>query len=206
MNSIHLSNVFDEPGEHYKMPLIKLIDTIVRLPQDNPLFKAYLIGSLHTIMQERQFEWGLHFCPELNEDMAELNSILDIPLRSRDCSNPRIQDKYTSKLQQFFKKAAARKPYFDLACSYKSIVSQIVMLKIRYGGYVDDLQTAHLITRDTASTSEIWGISEQAGIPIAINVTSGLIHKVDLMAVRKWSPLFLIPMQLRQAVAKHREK
>jgi hypothetical protein len=206
MNSIRLNEIFDETGGHYKVSLIKLIDTIVRAQQGHPLVKAYLVGNFYILMRERRFEWGLHYCPELKDDMNDLDSILDFTLRSSDCTNPKLREKYSTKLQQFFNKVASRKPYYELAYSYRSIVSQIVLLKIRYAGHVDDLQAAHLIAKDTSSSSEIWGISEQEGIPIAINVTSGTINEENLRAVRKWSPLFLIPMELRQAVAKHRKK
>jgi hypothetical protein len=206
MNSLRLNEIFDETGEHYKVSLIKLIDTVVRSQQGNPLVKAYLVGNFYLLMRERRFEWGLHYCPELKDDMNDLNSILDFTLRSADCTDPKLRDKYYPKLQQFFNRVASRKPYFELAYSYKSIVSQIVLLRMRYAGYVDDLQAAHLIAKDMSTSSEIWGISEREGIPIAVNVTSGTINEENLKAVRKWSPLFLIPMELRQAVSQHRKQ
>jgi len=206
MNFIQLNGIFDQTGEHYKISLIKLIDVIVRAQQGNPLVKAYLVRNFYSLMRERYFEWGLHYCPELIVDMSNLDSILDFTLRSRDCANTKLREKYSSRLQQFFNKVASSKPYFELADSYRSIVSQIVSLKIRYAGHLDDLQIAHLIDKDTSVSSEIWSLSERDGTPIAINISTGTLNNEDLKAVRKWSPLFLIPMELRQAVARHRGK
>lgn len=203
MEALRLQHIIDASNGRCKMPLICAIDSVVRFPQGDPIVKAYLVKCLYTIMQPRQVSWGLHYCPELAASITKLDGMLDtIPLRSGDWKRPNIQQKYAAKLKFFFDSTAAHKSFHDLAVSYQNIVGQVMNLGVNYAGYVDDAQAAHVRIKGY-TPSEIWGISEQSGGPIPVTFAAGAARRDDLIPLRKWSPLFIIPMNLRQAVALH---
>lgn len=192
LDALHLDTALETEKGRWQVPLIRLMDTLVRFPGGDLVAKAYLMHSLYDIMERRGIAWGLHYCPELAAAMEELDGITTGSLRSGDWNRPNQQKKYSSKLKAFFDKIAARKPFYDLAESYQGIVARVVDAGVNYAGYIDDTPAARLTIKGDAPF-EVWGISAENHGPMPVPLAGGAIDAGSIKSLEPFSPLFIIP-------------
>jgi hypothetical protein len=201
LEAMRLREALDSAGGKITIPLIELLDRVVRLPQGDVMVKAYLARELHGIMRARSLAWGLHYAPELAASMTELDSILGpAPLRSGDWNRPDARKKWQSKLQTFFETAAKGATFRDLAGSYLELVAPAATRGVSFAGYVDETRAAHLKSQgDEPPPLVVWGLSEKHKNPVPVALPAGPDGRPDLKDLRMWSPLLIIPVDPRQA-------
>jgi hypothetical protein len=199
---VRFSEALDAAGGKIATPLIEMMDRVFRCPQGDVIVKAYLARELHAIIQSRRLAWGLHYTPELSGRMAELNSIVGAtPLLSGDWNRPEARKMWQGKLQAFFQGAAKGRPFLDLAISYRDLVQPAALRGIGYAGFVDEAKVAHLKTPE-GTTGVVWGRSGRSQQLVPVECAAGSADREALKDLGKWSPLLIIPVDLREAAGR----
>lgn len=202
LEEIRLSESIDVAGGTITTPLIGMVDRVFRSPQGDVIVKAYLARELHAIMQMHSHAWGMHYANELSAKMAELDSMVgNTPLRSGDWNRPEARKMWQSKFQAFFQAAAKEKTFLELATSYRDLVKPVALRGITYAGFVDEQRVARLKTPGEA-TGVYWGHSEKRPQPVPVECTAKTPTNEAFKDLRMWSPLLIIPVDLREAAGR----
>lgn len=191
--SLNLNRITDPNGDHYETPLLQPLDEVLRSTEGTVLARAYVFQRLCQMLKLRPYEWGLHYCPTLAEDMAKLETILDgHSLHDDDWMAPDICQRWEPALTKFLKEAATHSPYLQKAGAYRKLVLNVRDAGITYVGYINDKLEAHVKSKGVLA-HQLWAIAEHGGGPVRLTpFENGAATPEVLKAAQKWSPLFLI--------------
>ncbi|MCE9519276.1 MAG: hypothetical protein K8R87_06975 [Verrucomicrobia bacterium] len=193
-------------GGKFSIPLLDLMDRIVRFSDGDVLVKAFLFQELGGVMRARGPAWGLHFCPELTLRFNELDSIFgNDRIRSGDWNKPGFRKKWQAQLERFFTAIVEDGPYFGLAEASRDRVATVATTGLNLTGYIDGANESHLKKSDQEQGTAYAFSAENMKL-ILIKYISGTLPTTDAKTLQKWSPIFNIPGKIPQPEIKRDEK
>lgn len=205
VNSLHLNRMTDESGQHYIHSLLDAFEGIVRNVEGSPIARAYVMLKLEGMLRQREQNWGLHFCPSLQDDLRELHQILgENRLQSESWLVVKTRDEFTAPLAAFFKKCEARH-YLREATARRTLLRSAAGAGLRFGGYVEVDKTM-VLKHPARNVSELWVLDKTTGRPSSV-ANTGNAKVVDGVVIRKaenalpLSPVFYLPVD-RQSLLK----
>jgi hypothetical protein len=209
MKSLKLGGMTDEDGKYYQMSVLDVMDRIVRNEAASPLAKAYVMIKLHDFAAVRTHAWGLHLCPSLETDVAEVEAVLDNTfLSSEDWLLKDPQQKFSGRLAAVFVKLKGRS-YMQEAQARRDLLSAVARAGLKFGGYVD---TDHSLKIHTAarSSTELWylrpdGKPGMMPAPAAADTSGATAEKTVVSTARILSPVFFIPVDRAALVEKYQK-
>lgn len=204
MASLKLRRMTDDNGKMFLMPVLDLLDQVVRYPDASPLAKAYLMQELYDFAKPREFAWGLHLCSSLQADMNELKGILEGSyLSSEDWMSKGAREALEPKLKAFFGRIQPRN-YFKEAQARRQFLLPVIRAGLKFGGHVDLDKKVHL-TLSARNSPEIWYLREGnvpallPNRPVGSDSTAGAssLHAAKAQVL---SPVFYIPVDRKALV------
>jgi len=194
LDAKHLRTAIDTTNSTLTTSLIELVDRVIRAPEGDSLAKAYLVGELASLIQARNVDWGLHYCPELTTCVSALETIRGTSaLSSGDWKKPTLRKQLQSKLAAFFETVALGRPFIELASARRDQAAAIASQGVRYAGFLDDALSLHALPQKEPSFL-VWGVASDGQTPSVVHCAAGSARSQDLTSLHPWSPLFCIPM------------
>ena len=198
VEATQLREVVKPAGGKFSIPLLDLMDRIVRFPDGDGLIKAFLFQELGGVMRARGPAWGLHFCPELTPRLNELNSILgNERIRSGDWNRPGPRKKWQAQLERFFTTVADGRLFYEPAVAFRDRAATVATTGLMLAGYIDGANEPHLKKREKEQGAA-WAFSAESMELITINYVSGTLPATEAKTLQKWSPFFSIPGKIPQ--------
>jgi hypothetical protein len=171
--------------------LLRVFDDLVKDKDASPVFKAFLMQQLAALLNGRPYEWGLQFCPSLQQDLARLAELCeDAPLRSEDWLLERKRAALVPKLAPFFVELQKRS-YFAEARRHRELVRAALAAGLQFGGCLDDERKPHLFG-DALAGHPLWALSVDREV-IRLHPPEGEQSADARLA--PFSPVFFIPLQ-----------
>jgi len=206
INVIGINRILDEKGERVMRPLFEIFDSLVKDQGGSPIAKAYVMLKLEGMMAPpRNYEWGLHLCPSLEQDLRALHLLLgNETLRSEDWMVSLMRDKWSSKLVAFFAKCKNRS-YMKEAVARRDYLLKAAKAGLKYVGYVETDRSIKLSQAGVAAT-EWWMLGKNDRKPILVNNTqaggaaSGTFVPPVVSEAAVLSPVFVVPIDRKQLV------
>ncbi|MCF7788471.1 MAG: hypothetical protein K9N47_20285 [Prosthecobacter sp.] len=167
MNLLDIGRISDEKGERVLKPLLEVCDKLVQDTQGSSIAKAYVLLKFEDLMRVRPREWGLHYCPSLQQDLRILHQTLGTTsLRSEDWLVPDMREKWQAPLAAFFKPLKDR-AYLREAHAHRNYLRAATKAGLKFAGYVEtDLS---LVLNPQGSTaSELWVLGRENGKPLMV--------------------------------------
>jgi hypothetical protein len=69
MEQLDLARLLDDTGTEFRSSVLPLVDRVTRAVDASPLARAYVLSRLHKMIRGREIAWGLHYCPEMIDDL-----------------------------------------------------------------------------------------------------------------------------------------
>jgi len=167
LESLQLHRMTDANGERFQRNLLEVFDKLMQHKTASPLAKAHVMLELERMTRGRPFAWGLHVCPSLRGDLAELRKITSAyPLRSEDWMVAKARTALNGTLTKFFESRTGR-TYEKEAVARRELLREIALAGLKFGGYVEvDLLLRHNNPARTAS--ELWVLSKAGHLPLRV--------------------------------------
>ncbi len=206
INVIGINRILDEKGERVMRPLFEIFDSLVKDQGGSPIARAYVMFKLEGMMAPpRNYEWGLHLCPSLEQDLRALHLLLgNETLRSEDWMVSLMREKWSSKLAAFFANCKTRS-YMKEAVARRDYLLKAAKAGLKYVGYVETDRSIKLSQAGVAA-SEWWMLSKNDRKPILVNNTqaggaaSGTFVPPVVAEAAVLSPVFVVPIDRKQLV------
>jgi len=196
---IGINRILDEKGERIMRPLLEVFDLLVNDKDGSPIAKAYIMLKLEDMIRLRPYEWGLHLCPSLEQDLRALHLLLgNEALRSEDWMVSLMREKWSSKLGAFFTKCRTHS-YMKEAVARRDYLQQAAKAGLKYVGYVETDRSIRL-TQPGVAAAEWWMLGEDGRKPIVINNTkaggagAGAFVPPVIAEAAVLSPVFVVPI------------
>ena len=204
MASLKLRRMTDDDGKIFRLPVLDLLDQVVRYPDASPLAKAYLMQELYDFAKPRAFDGGLHLCSSLKSDIAALKGILEGSyLSSEDWMAKEAREALEPKLKSFFVRIQPRN-YFKEAQARRQFLLPVIRAGMKFGGHVDLDKKVHL-TLSARNSPEIWCLRE-GNLPLLLsrqpadgNLTDGA-GALTASKAQVLSPVFYIPVDRKALI------
>jgi hypothetical protein len=136
MLRLSLMDLLDNTGAKFRSSVLPALDTIANDKDAHPLAKAYVFGRLLTIVRNRDVkEWGIHYCPEMIDDMAAYDALaMKAPLNEWSWL---IQDKENVLLpwKEYFSSRGERSSYSQLIKT-RNVARDVIQNSLRLVGRV----------------------------------------------------------------------
>ncbi len=185
LTHLELNRMTDAKGEKFERPLLRVFDDLVHDKSASPLFKAFLMQQLGTMLRERPAAWGLHYCPRLTRDLARLDELTGgETLRSMDWLLERKRAQFAAKLTPFFTELQSRS-YFAEARFSREVVRAAIKAGIAFGGFIDGEGRPHFLG-EAAANGVLWAIPASGGAPVRCEKDAG--------NCARFSPVFYVPL------------
>lgn len=210
MNLLDIGRITDEKGERVFKSLFDVCDNLVQDTRGSPIAKAYVLLKLEGMMRLRPREWGLHYCPSLQQDLRILHQTLDnTNLRSEDWLVPAMRERWLAPLTAFFKPLKAR-AYQREALAHRNYLRAATASGLKFAGYVEtDLS---LVLNPQGRTSrELWVIGRENGKPLLVaNPAAGKAaadapNTIMATASLPLSPVFVVATDRAALLQKYHE-
>ena len=210
MNQLEIERISDEKGEGVSKSLFEVYERLAQDPHDSPIAKSYIMLKLEEILHQRPAEWGLHFCPSLQQDLRNLHLALgSTALRSDDWLVPAMREKFQVPLAAFFNSLKTR-AYMTEALARRNYLYSAVAAGLRFVGYVET-DLSMVLNQQGRTASELWVIGRENGKPVLVtNPAAGttvadLLKPIIATASVPLSPVFFVPLD-RQALLHQYQK
>jgi hypothetical protein len=191
---LELNRMTDAEGAKFEKPLLRVFDDVVRDKEASPLFKAFMMQQLASILNERPFDWGLEYCASLRRDLAKLAELCgDETLRSSDWLLERKRALWLPKLTPFFAELQTR-GYLAEARLHREVVRAALKAGLQFGGYFDGAGRARRLG-EAAAAGALWAVPADGG---AVMRCDGKAADAPEKFAR-FSPIFFVPLD-REAV------
>lgn len=207
---IGINRILDEKGERIMRPLLEVFDLLVNDKDGSPIAKAYVMLKLEDMIRLRPYEWGLHLCPSLEQDLRSLHLLLgNEVLRSEDWMVSMMREKWSSKLGALFATFRTHS-YMKEAVARRDYLQQAAKAGLKYVGYVETDRSIRL-TQPGVAAAEWWMLGNDGRKPILINntqaggATAGAFVPPVIAEAAVLSPVFVVPIN-REILVKQYQK
>ena len=202
LNKLGINRMLDEKGERVVSPLLEVMDKLVREEEASPIVRAYLMTKLEYMIRLRPYEWGLHLCPSLEQDLHALHVLLgNESLRSEDWMVSSMQNKWTKPLGSFFAKCKNRE-YMKEAFARRNYLRAAVSAGLRFVGYVEVNGTPKL-NQTGLNVDECWALGARSKKPMLVPKQA---HAAPIPAADSplpLSPIFEVRADRKQLAQKY---
>ena len=189
--SLELNRMTDATGTSYKKPLLAVFGDLVCDKTTGPLFKAYLMQQLASVLNVRPYAWGFEYCPSLRNDLAELGKLCGgVDLRSQDWLLERKKAQLSPKLTPFFARLQNR-DYLGEARLHREILRAVVKAGLQFGGFIDSEGKANLLG-EARSAKMLWSLADDGQSLVRFSLVEDV--KQTAKPVTKLSPIFFVPL------------
>lgn len=210
MNLLEIGRITDEKGERVLKSLFEVCDKLAQDTRGSPIAKAYVLLKLEGILRLRSREWGLYYCPSLQQDLRTLHQTLgSTALRSEDWLVPTMREKWQAPLTAFFKPLQAR-AYQREALAHRNYLRAATTAGLKFAGYVEtDLSL--VLNPQGSAAGELWVIGRENGKPLLVpNPAAGKAaadapKTIVAAASVPLSPVFLVTADRRALLQKYHE-
>lgn len=210
MNLLDIGRITDEKGERVHKPLFDVFDKLVQDTRGSPIAKAYVLLKLEGMLRMRSREWGLYFCPSLQQDLRILHKTLgNTALRSEDWLVPTMREKWQAPLTAFFTPLKAR-AYLREAVANRNYLRAATNAGLKFAGYVEtDLSL--ILNPQGRSAGELWVIGRENGKPLLVaNPAAGKAAADTPKAIMATasvplSPVFVVATDRRALLQQYHE-
>lgn len=186
IDSLQLSRMTDANGERWQRAVLDVFDKIMQNQEAPALVKALIVSEMERVTRAQPFAWGMHLCPTLHADLADLQKTLGgYPLRSEDWMVPKVRNGLGLALTKFFEARQGRQ-YMKEALARRELWRDLSVAGLKYGGYVESDFTPRL-NNAARARSEVWVLGKSG--PLVVSATSVLAPDGALAL----SPVFFIP-------------
>lgn len=197
MHQLDVGRITDEKGERVLKSLFEVCDKLVQDPNGSPIAKAYVLLKLEGILRLRPREWGVSYCPSLQQDLRTLRQTLgSTSLRSEDWLVPAMREKWLAPLTAYFKSLNSR-AYFREAVAHRDYLRTATAAGLKFAGYVEtDLSL--VLNPQGRSAAELWVIGKENGKPLLVpnpaagNAASDAPKAIFATASLPLSPVFFV--------------
>lgn len=199
IKNLQLDRMTDANGERFERSLLSTLDRLMEDSTGASLAKAYVMLELERLAVDRPFAWGLHLCPSLRADLAELHKIMgDYPLRSEDWMLPKARLQFGNALDLFFTLRRER-AYEKEAQARRVLVMRVSSAGVRLGGFVD---TDHSLRLNSAARAarEFW-LPVKAG-PMLLSANT----KIAPQSTPAFIPVFFLPLDRQEILQNYRDE
>ena len=198
LNGLELNRMTDATGSKYEKPLLGVFGDLVREKSTGPLFKAYLMQQLASVLNVRPYAWGLEYSASLRNDLAELNRLCDgVVLRSQDWLLERKKAQLGGKLTPFFA-GLQNRDYLNEARLHREVLRGVIKAGLQFGGFVDGEGKANLLG-EARSSKMLWSLAAD-GQSLARYYPSDDVHQT-IKPTPGLSPIFFVPLDRDTFVA-----
>ena len=207
ITSLKLGQMTDSAGKAWNVSMLEVLTQLAKSQTGSPLARGILMQQLGALTALRPFEWGRHYSPSLNADLARLESICqDRRLNTYEWMLPSTVARLEAKFSAFFSDIKGH-DYFVEARRYRDLMTSVRDAGVRFAGYIDPDGKAHILP-EAQSATELWcSVSKDMKllkvVPGAAN--SGLADQGK--ACPPYSPLIYVPLDrsalLKQASVTH---
>ena len=198
LNGLELNRMTNASGSKFEKPLLGIFGELVREKSTGPLFKAYLMQQLASVLNVRPYAWGLEYSANLRNDLAELNRLCDgVVLRSQDWLLERKKAQFAGKLTPFFT-GLQNRDYLNEARLHREVLRAVIKAGLQFGGFIDGEGKANLLG-EARSAKMLWSLAADGqsltryfpseDVQQAVKPTIGL------------SPIFFVPLDRDTFVA-----
>ncbi len=189
--SLELNRMTDTTETSFKKPLLAVFGGLVRDKTTGPLFKAYLMQQLASVLNVRPYAWGFEYCPSLRNDLAELGKLCGgVDLRSQDWLLERKKAQLGPKLTLFFARLQNR-DYLGEARLHREILRAVVKAGLQFGGFIDSEGKANLLG-EARSAKMLWSLADDGQSLVRYSLLEDV--KQTAKPVTKLSPIFFVPL------------
>ncbi len=210
MNSMDIGRISDEKGERVLKSLLEVCDKLVQDTLGSPIAKAFVMLKLEDLMHLRPREWGLHYCPSLQQDLRMLHQTLGTTsLRSEDWLVPDMREKWQAPLAAFFKTLKDR-AYLREAIAHRNYLRKATQAGLKFAGYVEtDLSL--VLNSQGRSAGELWVLGRENGKPLMVaNPDAGKAaadtpKTIMATASVPLSPAFIVTADRRDLLKQYQE-
>lgn len=208
MNQLALNRVTDERGERVLQTILEVCDKLVQDTHDAPVAKACVFLKLENMMQLRPRDWGLHYCPSLQQDLRRLHQVLgNSPVQSEDWLVQSSREKWTAPLAEFFASCKNRS-YQKEANAHRTYLRAAITAGLKFAGYVEPDLTLSL-NQLGRGAPELWMLGKEGGRPLmAANPStsgSGTSSRISAPGAVVLSPVFYVPADRQALLRQYRE-
>lgn len=186
IDSLQLSRMTDANGERWQRSVLEVFDKILQNQDAPALVRALVMSEMERVTRAQPFAWGMHLCPTLRADLADLQKTLaGNPLRSEDWMVPKVRSSLGATLNRFFESRKGHQ-YLKEAQARRELLRDLHVAGLKFGGYVESDRRLSLNNAARAQT-ELWLLGK-AG-PLAVSATAASAPEQALAL----SPVFFIP-------------
>lgn len=208
MNQLALSRVTDEKGERVLKPLLDVCDRLVQGNHDAPVAKACVLLKLENMMQLRPRDWGMHYCPSLQQDLRKLHQILgNSPMQSEDWLVQSSRDKWAAPLTEFFASCKDR-TYQREATAHRTYLRAAITAGLKFAGYVESDLTLSL-NQQGRSAAELWMQGKEGGrLLMVANPSTGTTTtagRIPAPGAVPLSPVYYVPADRQALLRQYKE-
>ena len=191
VKNLELNRMTDATGTKFEKPLLAVFGDLVRDKTAGPLFKAYLMQQLATVLNVRQYAWGLEYCPSLRNDLAELGKLCGgVDLRSQDWLLERKKAQLGPKLTPFFA-GLQNRDYLGEARLHREVLRAVVKAGLQFGGFIDCEGKANLLG-EARSAKMLWSLTDDGQSLVRYSAVEDVKQTTNPAA--GLLPIFFVPL------------
>jgi hypothetical protein len=204
LETLKLQELTDADGKQWTRSAFEVMHDIVHAPMGSGTARAIFMQNIGALTSLRPYEWGRHYCPSLNQDLAELSALCEgRRLNSYEWMLPASTAKLEGKLSTYFE-ALKKRDYLDEARRFRDIALAVRDAGVVFAGYVDKDGGAHLL-QNARSATELWSLGAER--PVLLRVEPGAANAglgAQTRACQPFSPLIQIPLDRVALIRKYR--
>jgi hypothetical protein len=204
LEGLKLQELTDASGTQWTRSAFEVLHDIVQAPAGSGIARAIFMQHIGALTSLRPYEWGRHYCPSLNRDLAELSALCGgRRLNSYEWMLPATTAKLEGKLSTFFENLKKR-DYLDEARRFRDIALALRDADVVFAGYVDKDGAAHLLQKARSAT-ELWGLG--GARPVLLRVDPGAPNAglgAQTKKCQPFSPLIQISLDRAALVRKYK--
>lgn len=163
MAKLQLPLLLDDTGTEYRSTILPLVDRVTNAKDASPLARAYVLEKLFKLLRGREHAWGIHYCPELINDIEAFSEIqAKWPVFENSWL---LEEKpnYSKPWEEYFS-ARENRSFFDDLKKMKSAASYGIKNPFVLAGRVD--QSGAVKLQQSEAPLLLLGICEvKAGMP-----------------------------------------
>ena len=195
MHKLQLPLLLDDTGTEYRSSILPLVDRVSNTTDASPLARAYVLSRLFKLIRGREQAWGLHYCPELINDIA---AFTEVEIKCPIIENSWLLEEkphYFKPWADYFSGRNARSISANLQ-KMKSAASSGIKNPVVLAGHVDSGGILKL--RESRTRRLLLGISEtktgRQGPCLAGTMEAGSTTFVPSTQLAPLSPLLCIEL------------
>jgi hypothetical protein len=203
LEGLKLQDLMNADGTGWTRAAFEVIQDVAHAPHGSATARAIFLQQLAALTSMRPYDWGRHYCPSFNRDLAELYDICGgRRLNSYEWMLPATTATLDGKLSAFFDRLKQH-DYLNEARRFRDIALAVRDAGAAYAGFVDAEGAAHVLPA-ARGASELWCVGPD--LPVLLRVESGGPNAglgTQTRACRPFSPLFHIPLDRAALLRKY---